>query len=522
MVDFSIVLAGLGDAFGLINLLFVIAGVALGQFVGALPGTGPVMAMAVAIPFTFVLDPLSAIAFLVGVNKGGLFGGAIPSVLINTPGTPDAAATALDGYPLARKGKPVKAMKMALFSSVTGDTFSDIVLITVSAPLAILALKMGPVEICALMIFAFSIIAGLVGDSMIKGLIAAVLGLFFAMVGLDPEHGTPRLYFGYFELFDGLPLTAVAIGMLAVAEVFRRLANIGASILPTVVIPKSQDARDKRVSWAEYWACRYVMLRGAIIGTILGAIPGIGSTAAAFMSYASTKQASKEPETFGKGNIQGVAATESANSAVMGANLIPLLAIGVPGSITAALLISAFKIHGIQPGPLLFEQQGRLIYGLFGAMMMANLMNLLIGQASLRLWTRIIGAPESLVFSTALILCITGVYISTGGIFGVAVMLIFAGLGFVMTMFGYSVVVFIIAFFLGNKFELSLSQTLVILDGNPAAIINFPVALALLALAVISVWWLGFFAPRKARLRAAGLDNEIDERPDPNNKNTND
>lgn len=512
MVDLATILAGLGDALSIYNLLFVIAGVAIGQFVGALPGTGPVMAMAVAIPFTFVLDPLPAIAFLVGVNKGGLFGGAIPAILINTPGTPDAAATAFDGHPLARKGKPVKAMKMALYTSVTGDTFSDIVLITISAPLAILALRMGPVEICALMIFAFSIIAGLVGDSMIKGLIAAVLGLLFATVGLDPEHGTPRLYFGHFELFDGLPLTAVAIGMLAVAEIFRRLANIGTTILPTIVIPKSQDAADKRVSWAEYWSCRYTMLRGAVIGTVLGAIPGIGSTAAAFMSYASTKQASKEPETFGKGNIQGVAATESANSAVMGANLIPLLAIGIPGSITAALLISAFKIHGIQPGPLLFEQQGRLIYGLFGAMIMANLMNLLVGQASFRLWTRIIGAPESLVFSTALVLCITGVYVSTGGLFGVAVMLIFAVLGYLMTSFGYSVVVFIIAFFLGNKFEQSLSQTLVILDGDLTSLINYPVALALLLMAVLSAWWLGFYAPRKSRKRSPGLSGDAGEK----------
>ena len=490
MVEFTTVLAGLGDALNLTNLLFVIAGVAIGQFIGALPGTGPVMAMAVAIPFTFVLDPLPAIAFLVGVNKGGLFGGAIPAILINTPGTPDAAATALDGHPLAKKGKPVKAMKMALYSSVTGDTFSDIVLITLSVPLAIIALQMGPVEIFALMIFAFSIIAGLIGDSVVKALIAAVLGLFFAMVGLDPEHGPPRLYFGYFELFDGLPLTAVAIGMLAVAEIFRRL--------------------DKRVSRAEYWSCRYVMLRGAVIGTVLGAIPGIGSTAAAFMSYASTKQTSNDPESFGKGNIQGVAATESANSAVMGANLIPLLAIGIPGSITAALLISAFKIHGIQPGPLLFEQQGRLIYGLFGAMLMANLMNLLIGQASLRLWARIISAPESLVFSAALVLCITGVYASTGGMFGVAVMLAFAILGYVMTSFGYSVVIFIIAFFLGNKLELSLSQTLVILDGNPMAIINFPVALALLLLSLLSIVWLGYLAPRRANKRALIADDQSD------------
>ena len=196
MPDLSIVLGGLSDAFTLVNLLFVAIGVAAGQMVGAIPGIGPIMAMAIAIPFTFAMDPLVAISFLVGINKGGLFGGAIPAVLINTPGTPDAAATTLDGYPLARSGKPVKATRMALFASVTGDTVSDIVLITLAAPLAGLALKMGPVEILALMIFAFSIISGLIGDSLIKGLIAAVAGLLLATVGLDPEHGTPRFYFG--------------------------------------------------------------------------------------------------------------------------------------------------------------------------------------------------------------------------------------------------------------------------------------------------------------------------------------
>ncbi len=423
--------------------------------------------------------------------KGGLYGGAIPAILVNTPGTPDAAATALDGHPLAAQGKPVKATKMALYSSVTGDTFSDIVLITVSAPLAVVALKMGPVEICALILFAFSVMAGLVGESMVKGLIAAAFGLLCATVGLDPEHGTPRLYFGYFQLFDGLPLTSVAIGTLAVSEILRRLATIGGNVSATIEVPEEQRAADRRVSWAEYWACRFTLLRGAVIGTILGAIPGIGSTAAAFMSYAAARQASNEPESFGKGNIHGVAATESANSAVMGANLIPLLAIGIPGSVSAALLISAFKIHGIQPGPLLFEQQGRLIYGLFGAMMMANLSNLVVGQASLRLWSRVVGAPESLIFAVSLLLCFSGVYMATGGVFGVAVMLLFGLVGYAMNVLGYPVVVFIIAFFLGSQFEQSLAQTLIILNGDAGALVDHPLALVLLALSVASAWWLG-------------------------------
>lgn len=496
MVDFSVILAGFGDAFSLTNLFFVLFGVVVGQFVGAVPGIGPVMAMAIAIPFTFALDPLVAIAFLVGVNKGGLVGGAVPAVLMNTPGTPDAAATALDGYPLARKGKPLKATKMALFSSVTGDTFSDIVLITVSAPLAILALRMGPIEIVALMIFAFSVLAGLVGESLIKGIIAAALGLLFASIGSDPENYTPRLIFGMWDLYDGLPLASVAIGMLAISEILKRLAESDSSVGSTIEVKDTGNPDDQRVTWAEYWSCRYTMLRGAVTGTILGALPGIGSTAAAFMSYAFTKASAKDPQSFGKGNIQGIAAAESANSAVVGANLIPLLTLGIPGSVGAALIISAFMIHGLQPGPLLFENQGRLVYGLFGAMIMANFINLWIGQVGLRLWVKVVSAPESIIFSSALLLCIVGVSMATSGLFGVGVMLVFAVIGYLMSAFGYSLVIFIIAFFLGPRFEISISQMLALTNGDPLQIIRYPVAVALLVLSVAAVIW--FLARNKA------------------------
>ena len=494
MVDLATILAGFGDAFSITNLFFVLFGVVVGQFVGAVPGIGPVMAMAIAIPFTFGLDPLPAIAFLVGVNKGGLVGGAIPAVLMNTPGTPDAAATALDGYPLAKQGKPLKATKMALFSSVTGDTFSDIVLITVSAPLAILALRMGPIEIVALMIFAFSVIAGLVGNSLIKGVIAAALGLLCASVGTDPENYTPRLIFGMWDLYDGLPLASVAIGTLAIAEILRRMAESNGQTKSAMQIKDSGVPNDSRVSWAEYWSCRYTLLRGATIGTILGALPGIGSTAAAFISYATAKASSKDPESFGKGNIQGIAAAESANSAVVGANLIPLLTLGIPGSVGAALIISAFMIHGLQPGPLLFQEQGRLVYGLFGAMLMANFLNLWVGQLGLRLWVKIVSAPESVIFSAALLLCFVGVSMATGGMFGVGVMLVFAGIGYLLSSFGFSSVIFIIAFFLGPRLEISISQMLALTRGDLTQIIQSPVALALLGLSVVS---LVFFLSRR-------------------------
>ena len=231
------------------------------------------------------------------------------------------------------------------------------------------------------------------------------------------------------------------------------------------------------------------MLRGATIGTIFGALPGVGSTAAAFMSYLSTKTRSKDPDSFGKGNIQGIAAAESANSAVVGANLIPLLTLGIPGSVGAALIISAFMIHGIQPGPLLFRDQGQLIYGLFGAMIMANFINLWVGQLGLRIWVKVISAPESIIFSSALLLCIVGVWMATGGIFGLVVLLAFAILGYLMTAFGYSVVIFMIAFFLGKQFEIVIAQGLAITNGEVSQLLSHPVALILLLLAAFTFLW---------------------------------
>ncbi|MHA2938765.1 tripartite tricarboxylate transporter permease [Vibrio sp. RC27] len=490
MVDLSTILAGFADAFTLTNLLYVVSGVIIGQFVGAMPGIGPVMTMAIAVPFTFVLNPLPAIGLLIGINKGGLVGGAIPAILINTPGTPDAAATAIDGYPLTKRGKPLKALKMALYSSVTGDSFSDIVLITIAAPLAIVALQMGPVEVFALMVFAFSLISGLIGSSVTRGIIATALGLLVATVGLDPEHSTPRFLFGFYDLYDGFPLPAIAIGTLAVAEIIRRLVAMTGEIRPAVYFPKIQPNEDKNISLKEYLSCKFVLLRGALIGTGIGAVPGMGSTAAAFMSYSATKQSSKNPEKFGTGEIRGIAATESANSSVAGADMIPLLTLGLPGSASSAMLIGAFLIQGIQPGPLLFESQGQLIYGLFGAMLMANICNFIIGFFGLRVWSKLISAPESLVFSAALVLCVAGVYLSTGSMFGIYVMFLFAGLGLIMTALNYPVVVFIIAFFLAPRFELSLGQSATILRGDPLRLIHHPVALVLFAMSIFVIYWL--------------------------------
>ena len=489
------VLTGLGDAWTLTNAMWVLAGIVLGQFVGAVPGLNAPMAIAIAVPFTFSMSPLAAIAFLIGINKGSTVGGAIPAVLINTPGTPDAAATALDGYPLAKQGKGLKAMKMALFSSVTGDTASDLVLFTVAAPLSIVALMMGPAEIAALMIFALTLITGLLGTSMARGLTAAFLGLLCGTVGLDPGSATPRLAFGVVEVYDGLPLPAVALGLLAVGEILRQLVSGNRG--QTAALPMdTTNPANYRLSLSEYASAKGALWRGAAMGTLVGALPGIGSTAAAFVTYDWARRSSKHPELFGKGSLEGIAAAEAANSAVVGANLIPLLTLGIPGNVTAALIVGALIIQGIQPGPLLFQEQGRLIYGLFGAMMMANVTNLFIGYFGLRFWAKVVQAPASVIFPISLVLCVVGTYVTTGNMLGVGLMLAFGVLGLLMRAFDFSVVAFIIAFVIGDQFELALAQTMTLADGNPAFILRHPIALLFLALSAWLVWRIGILGRR--------------------------
>jgi putative tricarboxylic transport membrane protein len=497
MIDFSIILAGLSDVFTLTNLIYILIGVTVGQIVGATPGLSIIMALAIAIPLPFTLDALTAIAFLISVNKGGTVGGAVPSILINVPGTPESAATALDGHPMAKKGKPLKAMKYSLYYSFFGDISSDIVLILVSAPLALIALKMGPVEISALMILAFTVISGLVGESIIKGLIAATFGILLALVGLDPGIASERLTFGMLDLYEGLHLTALSIGSLAMAEIVHSIVRTRKSDGPAKsIVIKTNSKEDRTVTLTELLANKFVAIRAFVIGTLIGAIPGLGSTTAGFLSYSITKQSAKDPESFGTGDPRGIAATATAHSAVVGANLIPLLTLGIPGNIAAALLVSALIIQGVQPGPLLFQEQGQLIYGMFGAMLIANFANLFVGQFGMRFWAFVVSAPNTVIYPGAMILCTTGAYVVDGGIFAVYVMLAATALGYVMRAYGFSIVAFIVAFILTPQLEQNVLKARLITDDNPMAIFSHPIALALLLLSVASIIYLG---PKKRK-----------------------
>ena len=489
MPDLDVILAGAADALALANVLFVVAGVATGILVGAIPGLNGPMAIAIAIPATFWLPPLPAIGFLIGIMKGSTVGGAIPAILMNTPGTPDSALTALDGYPLAQKGKSGKALKMGLYASITGDTMSDVVLFTVAAPLSLVALMLGPVEQAALIFFSVCVVAGLIGGNPFRGLAAAAAGFVLAAVGQAPEEATPRLTFGFAEIEDGLPLVSVGIGVLVLGEIIFALAHRRGAAAGALA-PRP-DADGRRLLLSEYLSAGRTILRSAAIGTFIGALPGVGSTLAATLGYSAARRASGTPEAFGKGAPEGVAATEAANSAVAGANLIPLLAVGIPGNVVAAFLLGALVVHGVVPGPTLIRDEGRLVYAIFTAMVVANVSNLAIGRAGLGLFSMIARVPASFIYPCVVLLCLTGAWVG-GGPAGLVLLAAFGVFGYVLRATGVPVVTFIIAFVLGRLWELPLTQAVILTRGDPLRLVDFPVALIVAGLGVALVLYTTF------------------------------
>jgi putative tricarboxylic transport membrane protein len=485
----DVILAGMMSAFAPLNLAFIVLGVALGIGVGAIPGMSAPMAIAIAVPLTYAMSPVTAIAFLLGVHKGGEYGGAISSILINTPGEVSSALTALDGHPLAKQGKPRKALLMSLYSSVAGDVFADLVLILVAAPIALWALRMGPPEILAVLVFAFAFIAGLLGKSFAKGVLALALGLLLATVGLDIESGGERLTFGVLDLLDGIPLVAVGIGVLALGEILVQLEEhfrrgVADEPAPVRLGTPAEDG----LSWRELRGCWRAILRGSVIGTAVGALPGLGASVAAFLAYGAERRASRTPQEFGTGKLEGIAAVESANNAVIGSSLIPLLTLGIPGSATAALIVGAFLIHGITPGPFVFQQNATVIYGLFASLMLANLANLVIGNLGLRFFALFLAIPRPLILGVATLLCVTGAYVSTGSLFGIGIVLSFGALGYFMRKLDIPFIVFLIGFVLGPMFERALRNTVNLFDDPATLALEHPLLPVLVVLGAVVAW----------------------------------
>ena len=480
---------------------YITLGLFIGYIVGVLPGLSRATAIALLIPITYKLPALAGISFLIGVSKGGNTGSALTAILINVPGEPQSVVTALDGYPLTQQGRGQKALKLALAASVLGDFLSTIALIALAQPLAAVAVGMGPVELTAVLIFAITFIAAVSGASFYKGLIAGFMGLLLAAPRLDMETGQPRLTFGFNDIYDGVPLLAVAIGTLALSEMLVQIdKGWRGSYEHKSLQLKSSTPENRRLTPREFFTCLPAILRGTLVGIGIGSIPGMGASISSFLAYAWTKRRDKDPESFGKGRLEGVAAAEAADNASVPAGLIPMFAIGLPSSASAALLMGAFMLHGLTPGPFLFRDDAVLVYAIFVGMVVASFIMLVMGMIGQNLFARLIAVSEVILVPIIVFLCVIGAYLEGSGMFSVYLMLVFAFFGYFMKKFDFSFVTFLIGFILGPMAELSLRQAMIITDGKMTSLTNHPVALVFLALAALSIWRLSTFRRMRARM----------------------
>ena len=457
-------------------------GVAIGVIGGAIPGMSATMAVALTLPFTFSMTPITGILLLLGVYKGGIFGGSIPAILIKTPGTPASSATVLDGYPMAEKGQAGKALGMALWASCTADLISNLALIFFAGFLASFALSFGPPEFFTLILFSLTIIAGVSGESLLRGGLSAMLGLLLATIGLDLVYGTNRFTFGNPNMMGGLNFIAVLIGLFAIPEILSMVWN-----------PSSHDgvARSLGKNWVtfqEYKKSFKSIVRGSFIGVFLGSIPGIGAAPAAFLSYSEARRKSPDKENFGKGEIEGVAASEAGNNGVAGATLIPLLALGVPGDVITAIIMGAFMIHGLQPGPMMFILNVDIIYGLFIGLIVSSVFLFFIGSVAIRGFKYVADIPRGVLFPSVLILCVYGVFAVNNNIFDVGVMFAMGAVGFVMLRYKVPAAPFLIAFILGPLLEDNFRQSMLMSGSSGWVLFRGPITWFFWTLTVITVF----------------------------------
>lgn len=469
------------------TFFWIVAGVALGYFVGVLPGLGKAAATSIAIPLTFYLPSLAALAFLIGIAKGSTAGSAVSAILMNAPGEPSSAPTAMDGYPLARQGKSKKALKMGLFASVIGDFSTTLLLIFTAASLAQAATLIGPIELTSILLFSLTFIAAASSGSLAKGIISAAIGILVSCIGFEIETATPRLTFGMLELFEGVPLVPVAIGMLAASEMMIQIANRAHLDRQTRLINALDDPKHRRLTLQDWRACFPAILRGTAIGAVVGILPGLGSSVASFLSYGLARKLAKEPSRFGKGALEGVAAAESADNAVVPASFIPLFAIGIPGSVIAAILIGAFVIHGITPGPMIFKEHGDLMNGLYASMLVASIVMLVIGYVGQGIFSQVARISLSKIIPVVLFLCVIGAYLDGGGIFGVKIMIVFGVLGFLARKLDFSFVTFLIGFVIGPSLELSLRQSIALTGGDWTSLGERTIAITFIAATALVV-----------------------------------
>lgn len=472
------------DAF--VTVLFAVGGCLWGIFGGALPGISPSIAMALLLPFTYGMEPIPAIVLLASVYVGAEYGGSIPAILIRTPGTNASAATTLDGYEMARQGKGGEALGISLVSGLVGGLFGLGVLVLATEPLARVALAFTPAAYFALAVLGLSVIASLSGRSLMKGLIAAGLGLMIATVGTDPVSGVPRFTFGSPELLGGIRPILVMVGLFAVAEM---LVQIGE---PPWARAEARDTRLKLPGLAMMRRLFRAQAIGCGIGTFEGVTPGAGGTVAAFMAYNEARRWSKDPDAFGNGSPEGVAAPESANNVVTATALVPLLSLGIPGSNSAAILLGGFMVHGLTPGPLLFERAPEVVWGLYWGLLAANVAMLLLGLVILTPTLWLVNQPRPYLLAGILCLIVSGVFAIEQSLFDVGLVLLFGLMGYGLRLAGVPVLPLVLGVVLGFMLESNYRRSLVLSGGDHAIFVEDPVALGLLlcaaALTAYSVW----------------------------------
>lgn len=453
-----------------------------GIIIGALPGLTATMGVALLIPVTFGMNPVAGLNMLIGIYIGGIYGGCVSSILLRTPGTPASAATVLDGYPMAMKGAAGRALGMATIASTIGGLFAAVVLVTVAPQLAKIALEFGAPEYFALALFGLTIIASLSGD-LLKGAISGLLGILISCVGADPISGVLRYTFGISGFASGFAFTPALIGLFALSEVFVQMEKI-----------QSSDEQVMRVSgrWPSLGDIREstnALVRGSLIGTFIGIVPGTGSGTAAWIAYSEAKRTSRTPEKFGTGHAPGVAATESANNAVCAAALIPLLSLGVPGDVVTAVLMGGLMIQGLVPGPMLFQTNPDVVVGIFGGTFIATFFMFAFGMALIPVFSRILMIPRKMLAILIVIFCFIGSFAINLNPVDLYTMVAFGVLGWGMQKFGFSQAALCIALILGPMAEANLRRGLLQTDDNVLAFLSGPITQLFLVLTALSLAW---------------------------------
>ncbi|MBM4314198.1 MAG: tripartite tricarboxylate transporter permease [Deltaproteobacteria bacterium] len=470
---------GFGIALQPGNLIACFVGVFLGTLVGVLPGIGPVGAMSLLLPVTFVLPPVNGIIMLSGIYYGSMYGGSTTSILVNIPGEAASVVTTLDGYQMAKRGRAGPALGIAALGSFIAGTFGLVGLMLLAGPLAEFAVKFGPVEYFSLMSLGLSLLVYLTQGSILRGLIMAGLGIFLSLIGQDIITGKARYTFGLTGLLDGVGLVPVVMGLFGISEILLNLEKIHERNITDAAV---KNLLPNREDWRR---SAKPIARGTLVGFFLGILPGGGAVIASFVSYALEKKFSRHPERFGAGMIEGVAGPESANNAASSGAFVPLFSLGIPANVVMALLLGALLIHGVQPGPLILTQHPEIFWGTIASMYIGNLLLVVLNLPLIGIWIQILKVPYRFLFPLILLFCFIGAYSVGSNVFDLYVMIVFGVAGYFLRKWRYEPAPLVLAFVLGPMLEQNLRQALLISEGSLAAFLTRPLSAIALGIALL-------------------------------------